>query len=122
MKKISSGLIKSVWLQFGTDIKLIDKELNFIKKINNGKKIDLFGSLLIPSKQFIARFKFRPWRGVYISEKYLSSLENFNLFTKDLIDFYIANNICPVIESECSSEYKLKTYLISSIKNYKIFS
>ena len=30
-KKISSGLTKSIWLQFGTDIKLLESELNFLK-------------------------------------------------------------------------------------------
>ena len=64
------------------------------------RNIQFFGSLLIPSKQFISRFKFRPWKGVYIADKYTNSLKNFNEFTKDLIRFYLDNNICPVIETE----------------------
>ena len=114
-KKISTGLIKSIWLQFGTDIKLLETEINFLKKtiINNSNKkqnhnIKIFGSLLIPSLQFIARFKFRPWKGVYISEKYLYSLDDFNRYTKDLFDFYLDNNICPLIETEFSSKEKLE--------------
>ena len=63
----------------------------------------IFGSLLIPSKEFITRFKFRPWKGVFISEKYLNSLDNFYSFTNDLIKIYLDNNICPVIETEFSS-------------------
>ena len=105
-KKISSSLVESVWLQFGTDIKLLEKELKFIKNEKN-KELRFFGSLLIPSKQFIARFKYRPWNGVYISDNYLSSFENFNCFTKDLINFYLENNITPVIETEVSSSKKL---------------
>ena len=112
-KKISLGLTKSIWLQFGTDIKLLESELNFLKNAmknlskNNVQNVKLYGSLLIPSRQFISRFKFRPWKGVYISEKYLNSLENFNTFTKDLIQIYLENNICPVIETEFSSLEKL---------------
>ena len=112
-KKISSGLTKSIWLQFGTDIKLIESEIKFLKNyilnnsINNMQNIKFYGSLLIPSKQFISRFKFRPWKGVYISDKYLNSLNDFYEFTKDLIDVYLENNICPVIETEFCSVEKL---------------
>ncbi len=114
-KKLSSGLIKSIWLQFGTDIKLLESEIIFLKKcisnnsynINN-HNVKIFGSLLVPSRQFISRFKFRPWKGVYISDMYLKSLDNFYSFTKDLIGIYLDNNICPVIETECSSTEKLE--------------
>lgn len=113
-KKIASGLIKSIWIQFGTDIKLLESEVNFLKSTvnilskNNVQNVKFYGSLLIPSRQFISRFKFRPWKGVYISDKYLNSLENFNSFTKDLIQIYLDNNICPVIETEFSSLEKLE--------------
>ena len=67
-KKFSSRLTKSIWLLFGTDIKLLEKEINFLKEsvLNNSshskdKNVKIFGSLLIPSKEFISRFKFRPW-------------------------------------------------------------
>ena len=102
-KKISSGLIKSIWIQFGTDIKVLEREFNFLKKKDKNKKLDFYGSLLIPSKQFLARFKFRPWRGVYIADKYLYSLENFYSYTIELINFYLNNKIIPVIETDFSS-------------------
>ena len=62
---------------------------------------------MIPSKQFIARFKFRPWKGVHIKEKYLCSLDDFYDFTRDLISFYKNNNITPVIETDFASSEKL---------------
>ena len=114
-KKVSSGLVKSIWLQFGTDMKLLEKEVEYLKKLNtkyslnmNYQNIKIYGSVLIPSKQFISRFKFRPWKGVYISDKYLNSLGNFNAFAKDLIQIYLDNNICPIIETEFSSLEKLQ--------------
>ena len=114
-KKISSGLTKSIWFQFGTDINLLENEVIFLKKsfsknlLKNGdKNLKLFGSLLIPSKQFLARFKFRPWKEVFISDKFLYSLNDFYSFTKDLISFYLDNNICPIVETECSSIKKLE--------------
>ena len=108
-KKISSGLINSIWFQYGTDIKVLQNELTFLKKDPKYKKLNLFGSLLIPSKQFIARFKFRPWKGVYISKKFLSSLDDYYDFTKDLLFFYKNNNITPVIETDFASSEKLES-------------
>jgi len=106
-RKISTGLINSIWFQYGTDIKVLQNELTYLKKIAKDEKLNLFGSLFIPSKQFIARFKFRPWKEVYISEKYLFALDNFFDFTSDLVSFYKNNNINPVIESDFSSSEKL---------------
>ena len=106
-RKISSGLINSIWLQFGTDVQVLQNEVTYLKKIAQYKKLNLFGSLLIPSKQFIARFKFRPWKGVYVAEKYLNSLADFYVFTRDLISLYEKNNITPVIETDFSTSEKL---------------
>ena len=106
-QKIASGLINSLWFQYGTDIKELQNELIYLKKASNYKKLNLFGSLLIPSKQFIARFKFRPWKGVYISEKFLYSLKDFYDFTRELVCFYENNNITPVIETDFASSEKL---------------
>ena len=106
-RKLSSGFINSVWFQYGTDIKELQNEVNYLKKVAKYQKINLFGSLLIPSKQFIARFKFRPWKEVHISEKFLCSIDDFYAFTKDLVLFYEDNNITPLIETDFSSLDKL---------------
>ena len=108
-RKISTGLINSIWFQYGTDIKVLESELNYVKKVAKDEKLNLYGSLFIPSKQFIARFKFRPWKQVYISEKFLYSLENFYDFTSDLVSFYKKNKIIPIIESDFSSSEKLNS-------------
>jgi len=108
-KKLSTGLINSIWFQYGTDIKVLHNEISYLKNATKDEKLNLFGSLFIPSKQFIARFKFRPWKEVHISHKYLSSLDNFFDFTRDLISFYENNNITPLIESDFSSSKKLNS-------------
>ena len=81
--------------------------MTFLRKLVENEKLNLFGSLLIPSNQFIARFKFRPWKGVYISEKFLYSLEEFYYFTRELVVFYKKNNITPIIETDFASSDKL---------------
>ena len=114
--KISSGVVSSIWLQYGTDIKLLENEVKFIRENDKYKEKNLFGSLLIPSKQFLARFKFRPWKEVYIANKYLYSLNDFYAFTRDLLNFYLKNKITPVVETDFYSSKKLDT-LYSFLKN-----
>ena len=108
--KLNTNLVQSIWLQFGSEINLLSREINLLNKsqfsttkfIDNNIKI--YGSLFIPSKQFLARFKFRPWRGVFLSNKYLNSLEESSKTTKKIIDFYTNNSIVPLIETEISTE------------------
>ena len=110
IKKINSGLVNSIWLQFGSNVQALEKEIKFIKKnianqTNNfNNQIKIYGSILVPSKQFLARFKFRPWKGVYLSNKYLNSLEESEKITKNILDFYLKNNIIPLLETELSTE------------------
>jgi len=115
-KKISTGLINSIWFQYGTDINVYQNEVTYLKNVAKDEKLNLFGSLFIPSKQFIARFKFRPWKGVHISEKFLCSIDNFCDFTRDLVQFYEDNNINPVIESDFASSDKLD-FIYSFFRN-----
>ena len=116
--KLSSGLINSVWFQYGTDMKVLQKEVTYLKKLAKYEKINLFGSLLIPSKQFIARYKFRPWKGVHIAKNYLYSLDDFYHFTKELVCFYQSNNITPLIETDFASSEKLNS-VYSFFRNKK---
>ena len=108
-RKLSTGLINSIWFQYGTDIKVLQNEVTYLKNAVKYEKIKLFGSLLIPSKQFITRFKFRPWKGVHISEKFLGSIDYYYDFTRDLVQFYEDNNITPLIETDFVTSEKLNT-------------
>ncbi len=115
-KKVQSGFVKSIWIQFGTDYKLLESRIQTIKNtisfsekddFSRAYKIKLFGSILIPSKQFLARFKFRPWKGVYCSDKFLESVDYANNLIKKLLITYKRHNINPIIETDVSTEGKL---------------
>ena len=116
-KKLQSGLVKSVWIQFGTDFTLLESRIGILKKLifaakkanYNKTNIKLFGSILIPSKQFLARFKYRPWKGVYCSQEFLDSVDLANKSVKNLLETYLLNNICPIIETNISNEEQLKS-------------
>ena len=112
-KKLQSGLVGSSWIQFGTDYKLLKSRIKILKNIisttmkkNNSKisNIILFGSSLIPSKQFLARFKFRPWKGVYCSSEFLESVDLANKLISQLLLTYKDYNICPIIETNISKD------------------
>ena len=122
-KKLQSGLVSSIWIQFGTDYKLLKSRIEILKNIisttikNNSKlsNIILFGSILIPSKQFLSRFKFRPWKGVYCSSEFLESVDIANNVVIELLKTYKQYKICPIIETNISTDdqlNKLKKLLI----------
>ena len=115
-KKLQSGLVTSIWIQFGTDYKLLRSRIEILSNMisvtinNNPKisKISLYGSILIPSKQFLARFKYRPWKGVYCSNEFLESEEFANKIITNLLKTYKHNEILPLIETNISTEKHLK--------------
>ncbi len=119
-KKLQSGLVSSIWIQFGTDYKLLktrlEKLLNIvIDNINTNSKISnimFFGSILLPSKQFLARFKYRPWKGVYCSPEFLDSVDFANDLITELLKTYAQYKICPIIETNVSTEYHLRNLKI----------
>tara|TARA_Y100001978_G_scaffold31448_1_gene27165 strand:+ start:61 stop:879 length:819 start_codon:yes stop_codon:yes gene_type:complete len=108
--KLNSYFVQSIWLQSGSEINQLSREINFLNEyIGNSQKfieneLKIYGSLFIPSKQFIARFKFRPWKGVYLSNKYLNSLHESFEITENIIGFYMNNKITPLLETELSTE------------------
>ena len=111
-KKIQSGIVKSIWIQFGTDITILESRIKLLKQIirsNEKSNINVYGSILIPSKQFLARFRYRPWKGVNCSHDFLGSIEYARYIIKMLLITYKKYNICPIIETDLSTDYKLNT-------------
>jgi len=114
-KKLQSGLVSSIWFQFGTDHQLLKNRIKILSKTISSiyikkpriSKISLFGSILIPSRQFLARFKYRPWKGVYCSSEFLNSVEYANNVVMELLETYKVNNINPIIETNISNEQHL---------------
>mgnify|MGYP001225911704 CR=1 FL=1 len=115
-QKLKSGLVTSVWIQFGTDLSLLKRRMGVLNNLiesalqGNSKlnKINLYGSILLPSKQFLARFKFRPWKGVYCSMEFLESEDYANKIVNELFKIYNDYNICPIIENNISTDHQLE--------------
>ena len=93
-------------LTCGTLMKAFSKDGKAIKNYEHKNKyVEMYGSIFIPSRQFLARFKYRPWKGVYCSSKFLESLDFANDIVSQLLITYKYYNICPLIESNISKEY-----------------
>ena len=118
-KKLQSGLVKSVWIQFGTEFTLLESRIGILKKLifaaekanYNKTNIKLFGSVLIPSKQFLARFKYRPWKVVYCSKEFLESVDSASNLVTKLLKLYKKFDIFPLIETDVSNDDKLNSLL-----------
>ena len=116
-KKLKSGLVRSIWFQFGTDSTLLERRIGIISNIMfsamkyNSKisNINLFGSILIPSKQFLARFKYRPWKGVLCSTGFLESVDSANYLVAKLLETYKRHDIQPIIETNVSRDDQLNS-------------
>tara|TARA_Y100001968_G_C19433876_1_gene758550 strand:- start:1311 stop:2156 length:846 start_codon:yes stop_codon:yes gene_type:complete len=116
-KKLKSGLVSSIWIQFGTDFELLENRIHILNEIifsslknnNNFSNVLLFGSILIPSKQFLARFKYRPWKGVYCSSEFLESVDFANNVIKKILETYMQYQIIPIIETCISNEQHLNS-------------
>jgi len=116
-EKLKSGIVNSIWIQFGTDYALLETRIKLLKDVmdstlkNNSKisKIILYGSILIPSKQFLARFRYRPWKGVYCCPEFLKSVEVANTVIVKLLKTYKSYRIFPIIETDTSNIKKLNS-------------
>ena len=115
--KLSTSLITSIWLQFGTDFNLLESRIEKLNKLimktnknrHQESNIQLYGSLLVPSRQFLARFKYRPWKGVICSKDFLESVESANEIIFKMLSIYKKYNIYPIVETDSASDKKLES-------------
>jgi deoxyribodipyrimidine photo-lyase len=70
-QKIASGKVKTIYLQFGTDLSKLRSALEMLTK--KYPTVSISGSLFLPTAKLIAQQKFRPWNGVFLSREFLSS-------------------------------------------------
>lgn len=64
-------MVTDIWLQYGSDLSALEEGLAFVRSVTD---LPVVGSCFLPSKQLLARMKFRPWNGVYLSSEYLDDV------------------------------------------------
>jgi hypothetical protein len=116
-RKLATGLVSRVYLQMGSDLPLLRHHLGalqaeFARLRAVGAEVPrVYGSVFLPSKQLLARMRFRPWSGVFLSEGYLGSVEGAERVTRELLAVYREHGVVPLVESRvqkgCDLQYML---------------
>jgi len=81
-EKIQTGLISSIYFQIGIDIDIIQAAVHKLRNLQENLKIYL--SLINPSISRLSQLRYRPWKGVYLPEQYLSSTKNANIINQSI--------------------------------------
>ncbi|KAG5189448.1 hypothetical protein JKP88DRAFT_301802 [Tribonema minus] len=103
-------IVTSVWLQFGSDPALLRRGLEHLRKETSTapwRGVRVIGSVLVPSKQFLARMKFRPWNGLFLSEQFLNSVETAWAITEETVAVYREFGVEPIVETSVNTEADL---------------
>eukprot|EP00820_Chromera_velia_P029467 Cvel_2097.t1-p1 / transcript=Cvel_2097.t1 / gene=Cvel_2097 / organism=Chromera_velia_CCMP2878 / gene_product=hypothetical protein / transcript_product=hypothetical protein / location=Cvel_scaffold81:302-3193(-) / protein_length=366 / sequence_SO=supercontig / SO=protein_coding / is_pseudo=false len=132
-QKIATGLVSHVWVQLGSDVCLLREGLSFLRDVIGGEgetsssqkrkrkaaetadvkseeqpTVRVIGSLFVPSKQLLARMKFRPWKGVFLSDEYLSSVEAAEAVTLEVLKAFDEFGVEVLVESAVRGEKDLE--------------
>jgi len=100
--KLDTGMVSKIYLQFGSDLKLLRSSLDWLASLSTEWKshvdyddnrcsntaLELCGSIFIPSPKLIAQQKFRPWNGVFLSDDFLSSPQDARRIVLEMIMLY----------------------------------
>lgn len=97
--KVNTGVVSSVWLQFGSDPNALRNGLEFLRETLQGTDVRVVGSVFVPSRKLLAQMKFRPWNGVFLSEEYLSGVPEAEAITRRLLDLYREFGVQPLVET-----------------------
>ena len=97
--------VRGLYLQVGEDIDTLRKSLDLLRP--SLRNHTLHGCLLYPTKQFQTRFRFRPWKGVYLTSNYLRDLEYARRVYRKYAQVYRNLDIAPLLEVFPPSEKSL---------------
>jgi|GEM_PF-3514036 len=72
--KLATKIVKKIYIQITDNLQKIQEAIKFIRNL----KPDVIISVCVfqPSKSSLIKFKFRPWKGVALSDKFLESPES----------------------------------------------
>ena len=88
-KKLESGSVSKVYLQFGTNLQCSRSALEVLKD----HRVAVAGSLFLPTRKLIAQQKFRPWNGVFLSPEFLSGPNNAESIIIEMMKLYQQHNV-----------------------------
>jgi deoxyribodipyrimidine photo-lyase len=91
--KFQSGKVSKVYLQFGTNLEVLEEALQYLSTSLSSKEIPVTASMFLPTKVLIAQQKFRPWKGVFLSDEFLSGPDGARQVIINLMRMYEKYNV-----------------------------
>lgn len=88
--KLGTGKVNGIYFQIGENILKLREGYNFLNSKTENK---IYGSVILPNLKVLNGFKYRKWKGVELSEKFLNDLNYAKKSTKEIIDFYRKNDV-----------------------------
>ncbi|CAE8675051.1 unnamed protein product [Polarella glacialis] len=117
-KKLSSGLVREIWLKNGSDLCALRCGLEFLCQAAPGVRV--YGSIFLPTPSLLAKMRERPWAGVYLDKnKFLDSVEDAEHVTRQILQLYADFGVTPLVESaldDVKSLQQLQRLLADSAK------
>ncbi len=97
IKKLECGVVNKVYIQITDNVEKIITGINFIISLN--PKLTISVCIFEPAKLSLAKFIFRPWKGVVLSNNFLSNFQtassinkqNMELLQKFDVEYVITN-------------------------------
>jgi len=106
--KFATGLVSHVWLQFGSDVDRLKKAMKFLDTLKLRESgVHIVGSMFVPSKVFLARMKFRPWNGVFLSDSFLGDVDTATSIVRNIADVYREYNVEILVETAMRADKDL---------------
>ena len=68
----------------------------------------MYGSVLVPSARLLAQLRFRPWRGVLLSQQFLGSVLGAEAAMLEVLQVYRRHGVVPLVESGVGGERELQ--------------
>lgn len=135
--KLSSGLVSGVYLQMGTDLARLRAGLECLREAaraagfvggiggegaaaaagtvlgakrprSSEERLPVFGSIFLPTPQLLAQMKFRPWNGVFLSDRYLGGVAEAEKISREILDTYREFGVIPLVESRVQKREQLE--------------
>jgi hypothetical protein len=108
VRKLKTGLVEDVWLNCGSDVRLLEEGISFVRaaaaSMNNSSDVQILGSVLLPNPAQLQQMRERPWNGVHFGEEYLSSLAGMERCTQSILKLYGSEGVQPIVESKVRNE------------------
>jgi hypothetical protein len=108
--KLKTGKVKSVWLQFGSDVAKLEAGLSWLTSSEEMREfnVQIIGSVFIPSNRLLSQMSFRPWNGVFLNEEFLSSVEAADLVVRKIVQLYTTFSVEPLVETAVKSRQDMQ--------------